>query len=85
VNGRKTLDEMTSDDLDELYDRIARVRHLHRPVGVVAAAEAGIEPDCAACQRAWPCQTFNAVADLHTPGDEPARTTPNNPPKETTP
>jgi hypothetical protein len=40
---------------------LARVRHLHRPVGVVAAAEAGIAPDCAACRRAWPCQTYTAV------------------------
>lgn len=42
---------------------LARVRHLHRPVGVVAAAEAGIAPDCAACRRAWPCQTYTAVTE----------------------
>lgn len=51
---------------------IVRVRHLHRPVGVVAAAEAGIEPDCAACHRAWPCQTYTAVTEL----DEPKEPTP---------
>ena len=41
--------------------RLAHVRRLHRPVGVVAAAEFGEAPDCAACRRAWPCQTYNAV------------------------
>ncbi|MCX5522621.1 hypothetical protein OG342_07050 [Streptomyces bobili] len=41
---------------------IARARHLHRPVGVVAAAEAGIEPDCATCgPNRWPCPTYTAL------------------------
>ncbi|MGW1616348.1 hypothetical protein ACWCQZ_44270 [Streptomyces sp. NPDC002285] len=42
-----------------------RVRQLHQPTGVVAAAEAGVEPDCAVCgPNRWPCPTYNAVTDL---------------------
>lgn len=61
MTARHTVDSITSDDLDQLYDQLDRIRHLHHPVGVVAAAEAGIAPDCAGCHRAWPCQTYNAL------------------------
>jgi hypothetical protein len=95
MTDRLSLDDMTSDQLDELYDeldrarqelqqhaeadsadaaagsyagraehaeaQLAHVRRLHRPVGVVAAAEFGEAPDCAACRRTWPCQTYNGV------------------------
>ncbi len=40
---------------------LARVRKLHRPVGIVAAAEAGVPPECAACRRSYPCQTVDAL------------------------
>lgn len=53
--------------LDHDQAAIRRVRHLHRPVEVVAAAEAGNAPDCAACRRAWPCQTYNALDEEPTP------------------
>lgn len=48
---------------EEVEARLAQVRRLHRPVGVVAAAEAGEAPDCAACKRSWPCQTYTAIAE----------------------
>jgi hypothetical protein len=41
----------------------ARVRRLHQPVGVVAAAEHGEPPDCAAGCGDWPCATYNAVTE----------------------
>ena len=62
MTARHTVDSITSDELDQLYDVLDRIRHLHHPIGVVAAAEAGIAPDCAGCHRAWPCQTYNAAA-----------------------
>jgi hypothetical protein len=57
-----------------LGDKIQRVRHLHRPVGVVAAAEFGEPPECAACRRSWPCQTYNAITE-----PEPAPSAPGIP------
>jgi hypothetical protein len=55
----------TTDERDQLRDAVDRVRQLHQPVGVVAAAEAGVEPDCAVCgPNRWPCPTYQAVADL---------------------
>lgn len=45
---------------DGVIDRL--VRAVHRPVGVVAAAEAGVEPDCAVCgPNTWPCATVSTV------------------------
>lgn len=75
---RKTLDQMTSDDLDALHERvataeqraeqaeaaIAHVRALHQPVGVVAAAEFGEAPDCPICgPNRWPCPTYDAITE----------------------
>lgn len=41
---------------------IARVRALHQPTGVVAAAEFGNPPDCPTCgPNRWPCPTYEAV------------------------
>ncbi|MFL1903112.1 hypothetical protein ACJWDR_29005 [Streptomyces tauricus] len=58
---RKPLDDMTSDDLDQLHDRLARALALHEPTGVVAAAEHGLPPDCTAGCGDWPCATYNAL------------------------
>lgn len=100
MTDRISLNDMTSDQLDQLYreldtarrmldlndlrlidemvatveqhmDRatraeaaIERVRALHQPVGVVAAAEFGNPPDCATCgPNTWPCPTYNATTD----------------------
>lgn len=64
MTDRKTLDQMNSDDLDQLYKQLDRVRQLHQPVGVVAAAEFGESPDCAAgCGGDWPCATYTAVTE----------------------
>jgi ParB-like chromosome segregation protein Spo0J len=52
---------------------IKRVRDLHRPEGVVAAAEHGERPDCATCgYNTYPCPTLRAL-------DGPAGTTPEQP------
>ncbi|MFI6347275.1 hypothetical protein [Streptomyces sp. NPDC050560] len=48
---------------DSAAGAFARVRALHRPVGVVAAAEAGVPPECSAGCPEWPCATHQAVAD----------------------
>lgn len=45
---------------DGVIDRL--IRAVHRPVGVVAAAEAGVEPDCAVCgPNTWPCATVSTA------------------------
>lgn len=46
---------------DQLAAAIERVRALHQPVGVVAAAEAGVPPECAAGCGAHPCATIRAL------------------------
>jgi len=47
---------------EQLLTIVERVRKLHHPTGVVAAAEAGIEPDCAVCgPNVWPCPTVRAL------------------------
>jgi hypothetical protein len=61
--GNKRHVQLIVPDLERAEAAIERVRHLHRPVGVVAAAEFGEAPECAACQRSWPCQTYNAVTE----------------------
>lgn len=54
----------TTDERDQLRAAITRVRQLHQPTGVVAAAEAGVEPDCAVCgPNRWPCPTYEAVTE----------------------
>lgn len=87
---RHTADTINDNDLDRLYDALARVRDdrhryhqslqqqtsrnhqlatavarvraLHHPEGVVAAAEHGNPPDCAVCGSfCWPCPTINAL------------------------
>lgn len=83
MTDRHSVDSITSDALDQLYDRLAQVRALHQPVGVVAATEFGMSPDCPVCgPYQWPCATYNAITD-----DEPGpaateatkpRTTVNN-------
>lgn len=66
--GRPTASTITDTQLDQLHERLARVRAIHHPIGVVAAAEAGIEPDCAVCgPNTWPCPTYQAVTDLGQP------------------
>ncbi len=48
--------------VDELLATIARVRALHQPAGVVAAAEFGNPPDCTTCgANCWPCDTIRAL------------------------
>ncbi|MGQ4350483.1 hypothetical protein [Streptomyces sp. SAS_275] len=90
MTDRLTVDTITSDQLDALYDdldryeevqgdmnekaidltrraelaetAVARVRALHQPTGVVAAAEHGEPPDCAVCgPNRWPCPTYQAT------------------------
>ena len=47
---------------EQLLAVVERVRKLHHPTSVVAAAEAGIEPDCAVCgPNVWPCPTYRAL------------------------
>lgn len=47
---------------DQAETETARVRALHHPVGVVAAAEFGNPPDCAICgPNSWPCPTTRAL------------------------
>lgn len=47
---------------EQLLAVVERVRSLHQPTGVVAAAEAGSEPDCAVCgPNVWPCPTYRAL------------------------
>ena len=47
---------------EQLLAVVERVRKLHHPTSVVAAAEAGIEPDCAVCgPNVWPCPTIRAL------------------------
>lgn len=59
---RHTADSITSDALDELYQRLDRVRALHHPTGVLAATEHGNPPGCAVCgPYCWPCPTYQAV------------------------
>lgn len=72
MTNRPTASTITDAQLDELHERLDRVRQLHQPTGVVAAAEAGVEPDCAVCgPNSWPCPTYNAVTDLEpTPAKE---------------
>jgi hypothetical protein len=84
MTGRPTLDQITSDDLDQLYDQLDHVRALHQP-----------QPDgsgfpnsnhCTTCSTdggdgyqylvPWPCPTIAAL-------DESARTIPNNQPAGT--
>ncbi|WP_420034678.1 hypothetical protein ACN2WE_21360 [Streptomyces sp. cg28] len=49
-------------DLGETSNKLDAIRELHQPVGVYAAAEAGIPPSCAVCgPLAWPCPTANIV------------------------
>jgi hypothetical protein len=60
-------DELAA-ELARLGAQVARIRTLHRPVGVVAAAEAGMPPDCATCgPDAYPCPTIRALDDTPTP------------------
>lgn len=43
---------------------LARVRALHQPTGVVAAAEFGNPADCPTCgPNTWPCPTYLAVTE----------------------
>jgi hypothetical protein len=66
MTDRHTADTINDDDLDQLYAALDRVRALHHPTGVVAAAEHGNPPDCAVCGPfRWPCPTYQAVAELH--------------------
>ena|SRR5690349_23069585 len=95
---RIPLDDLTSNQLDQLHDdldrvreqrhryhqalqqktsqahaqqaALARIRALHHPTGVVAAAEHGNPPDCAVCgDNCWPCPTYQAATE-----PEPAAT-----------
>jgi len=115
VTDRHTVDTITSDALDALYNQLAalrevargycphcgrgdasptaqhweeqkqradhaeaaieRVRRLHQPTGVVAAAEFGNPPDCTTCgPNTWPCPTIRAVDE-----DTPAPAAPEGP------
>lgn len=51
---------------------VARVRALHQPTGVVAAAEHGQPPDCAVCgPNRWPCPTYQATEPTSPATTEP--------------
>ncbi|MEV0324654.1 hypothetical protein ACIBKX_36960 [Streptomyces sp. NPDC050658] len=61
------------------------VRALHRPVGVVAAAESGQAPDCTICgPNRWPCPTYEALTDLAPPGPPATQATGHHDQKEPT-
>lgn len=40
---------------------IERVRELHAPLDVRAAAEAETPPACSTCRASWPCPTLRAL------------------------
>ncbi len=61
-------------DRDQRAATLDRVRRLHRPVGIVAAAEHGEPPDCATCRHDWPCQTYDAITEAAAQATEPAAT-----------
>lgn len=47
---------------DQAETAVDRVRALHQPTGVVAAAEHGNPPDCTTCgHNCWPCPTIRAL------------------------
>ncbi|MGW5175871.1 hypothetical protein ACWERY_16105 [Streptomyces sp. NPDC004082] len=47
---------------DQLLAVVEQVRRLHQPASVVAAAEAGVAPDCTVCgPNVWPCPTVRAL------------------------
>lgn len=53
---------------EQLLAVVERVRRLHEPTGVVAAAEFGNPPDCAVCgENVWPCPTVRVLD-----GEEPS-------------
>lgn len=63
MTDRRTIDQITSDQLDQLYYRLDSIRDavaLHRQ-GLVSTAE------------------LYAVIEADPPAEQPARTTPNNP------
>lgn len=54
------LDAMAG--LGKAMDKLDAIRELHRPVGVYAAAEAGVPADCGVCgPLRWPCPTVDIV------------------------
>lgn len=64
MTGRHTIDQITSDQLDHLYDQLDHIRTLHQPTGVVAATESGNPPDCTTCgPNRWPCPTYQAITE----------------------
>lgn len=47
---------------EQLLAVVDKVRALHQPTGVVAAAEHGNPPDCTTCgPNIWPCPTIRAL------------------------
>lgn len=71
--GNKRHVQLLMPELEKAEAALARIRALHQPTGVVAAAEHGNPPDCAVCgENCWPCPTYQAVS-------EPAPTPPAAP------
>lgn len=64
---RQTIDQITSDDLDQLYDQLDRLDVVRK--GATSLVEHGHDTMSAR----WILDTIGG------PADEPARTTPNNP------
>ncbi|MBH1939145.1 hypothetical protein I5Q34_33635 [Streptomyces sp. AV19] len=61
--GRIRLDDLTDNDLEQLYDRLDRIAAEHHRSTDADGRALNV---CSACSRIWPCPTYR-IASLDTP------------------